>query len=115
MLEDRICIPDVQSPAFKTFYSFIDCKLNMLLNETQEVFHGLSMEVRVDDDLVKNEDGDDIWYSNNFHSVLLYRKSSYYSQANVLYNHYSLKHPRSDYTIHHFRHYSNPKNILIVK
>lgn len=64
MLEDRICIPDVQSPAFKTFYSFIDCKLNMLLNETQEVFHGLSMEVRVDDDLVKNEDGDDIWYSH---------------------------------------------------
>lgn len=64
MLEDRICIPDLQSPAFETFYSFIDYKLNILLNETQEVFDGLSMEVRVDDDLVKNEDGDNTWYSH---------------------------------------------------
>ncbi len=43
--------------AFKLFYDFYDDFLNDLLEDTQKVFPGLSMEVRLDVDPVSAQDG----------------------------------------------------------
>lgn len=59
-----IYIPAVTSAGFQTFYAFYDAYLNGILKKTQEVFPGLSMEVRVDDDLVVNESGESQYYSH---------------------------------------------------
>ena len=54
---DKVYVPDEKSPAFKYYYEFYDYFLNNLLEKTQEVFPNLSMEVRVDADVVYNEQG----------------------------------------------------------
>lgn len=57
-----IYIPSRDSVAFGTFYDFYDEFLNTLLSMTQEVFPGISMEVRVDADLVVNSEGETDYY-----------------------------------------------------
>lgn len=47
-----IYIPDDEKEEFRLFYDFFDDYLNNLLYQTQNVFPNLSMEVRVDADLV---------------------------------------------------------------
>lgn len=63
--EDDIYLPSANTKAFRTFYEYYDLFLNNLLKETQEVFPGLSMEVRVDDDLIIGEDGKEEYYSHS--------------------------------------------------
>ncbi len=48
--DDVVYVPDVESTAFKTFYDFYDYKLMEVLEDTQEVFPNISLEVRWDDD-----------------------------------------------------------------
>lgn len=57
---DSIAIPDRDSPAYKLFFEFYDCYLIGLLERSQQVFPGLSMEVRLDVDPVKGPNGSDI-------------------------------------------------------
>ncbi len=54
---DNIYIPARKDYAFKLFYDFYDDFLNDLLEDTQKVFPGLSMEVRLDVDPVSAQDG----------------------------------------------------------
>ena len=54
---EDIFIPDETETAFYLFFEFYDEYLNSLLVETQQVFPDLSMEVRVDADLVYTLDG----------------------------------------------------------
>lgn len=63
--KDNVYLPSPDSKAFKTFYEYYDLLLNKLLSKTQEVFPGLSMEVRVDDDLIIGEDGENMYYSHS--------------------------------------------------
>lgn len=53
-------IPGRNSPAYLLFYEFYDEYLMELLNEAQQVFPDLSMEVRLDVDPVKGRDGSDV-------------------------------------------------------
>lgn len=53
----EIGLPDSEDPMFYTFYQFYDQVLNRILEESQEVFPGLSMEVRLDMDPVPSADG----------------------------------------------------------
>lgn len=52
-----IYIPSYNDHAYALFYEFYDEFLNGLLKETQQVFPGLSMEVRLDADPVPAKDG----------------------------------------------------------
>lgn len=52
-----IYIPDDEKEEFRLFYDFFDDYLNQLLYQTQNVFPNLSMEVRVDADLVVKGEG----------------------------------------------------------
>lgn len=54
---DDLYFPGEDSFARKVFYEFYDQFLNQLLAESQEVFPGLSMEVRLDADTVRHPDG----------------------------------------------------------
>ena len=60
----KLYIPSTKTFGFESFYDFYDQWLNDLLNETQEVFPKLSMEVRVDDDLTVNSEGENVYYSH---------------------------------------------------
>lgn len=62
--KEDIYIPSIDDAAFSSFYEYYDVSLNNLLEVTQDVFPGISMEVRVDDDLVKNENGENQYYSH---------------------------------------------------
>lgn len=60
--EADIYIPTKDQQAFRVFYDFYDEFLNKLLSDSQTAFPNLSMEVRVDDDLIVNEDGEYKYY-----------------------------------------------------
>lgn len=62
--EEDIYIPTEDQYAFRIFYDFYDEFLNELLSDTQTAFPNVSMEVRVDDDRVVDEDGENRWYSH---------------------------------------------------
>ena len=62
---DDIPVPFVNEPAFRTFYDAFDQALNQLLYDAQKVVPNLSMEVRLDADLVLEEDGSQIYYSHD--------------------------------------------------
>lgn len=53
----EIGLPASDDPMFYTFYQFYDQVLNQILEKSQEVFPGLSMEVRLDMDPVPALDG----------------------------------------------------------
>lgn len=60
----EIPVPRRTEPAMEAMYKFYDEYLNRILDETQEVFPNLSMEVRMDADLVTNSDGENEYYSH---------------------------------------------------
>ncbi len=62
--EEDLYIPTEDKQAFKVFYDFYDGFLNELLAYSQAAFPNLSMEVRVDDDWIVNEDGENRYYSH---------------------------------------------------
>lgn len=62
--EEDLYVPTEDKKAFKVFYDFYDAFLNELLNDTQTTFPNLSMEVRVDDDWIVNEEGRNVYYSH---------------------------------------------------
>lgn len=62
--EEDLYIPTEDKQAFKMFYDFYDSFLNELLAYSQTAFPNLSMEVRVDDDWIVNEDGENRYYSH---------------------------------------------------
>lgn len=78
--EDDIYIPSIDRYGFNTFYEYYDILLYSLLLDTQSVFQNISMEVRTDADLVKDELGNDIYYNhtatytcgNSDYSALVY-------------------------------------------
>lgn len=59
-----IYFPAADSPALKLLYEFYDYFLNTLLSNSQSVFPNLSMEVRLDSDLVTDEQGNNYYYSH---------------------------------------------------
>ena len=61
----EIWIPERKRPEAKLFFEFYDNFLNKLLSESQEVFPGLSMEVRSDGDPVYQTDGSYTYYSHS--------------------------------------------------
>lgn len=60
----EVYIPYGDTPAAALFYEYYDEFLNDLLKETQAVFPELSMEVRVDGDIIYNPDGSYRYYSH---------------------------------------------------
>lgn len=60
----EIPVPLRSEPAMEAMYNFYDNYLNELLSETQDVFPNISMEVRLDADLVTNVEGDSEYYSH---------------------------------------------------
>lgn len=54
---EEIGIPERNDPAAALFFEYYDWFLNEFLAETQTVFPGISMEIRVDGDLVHTSDG----------------------------------------------------------
>lgn len=62
--EEDLYIPTEDKQAFKGFYDFYDSFLNELLAYSQTAFPNLSMEVRVDDDWIVNEEGENRYYSH---------------------------------------------------
>ena len=61
----EIWIPERKRPEAKLFFEFYDSFLNKLLSESQEVFPGLSMEVRSDGDPIYQLDGSYTYYSHS--------------------------------------------------
>lgn len=59
-----IPIPQNNTPEMEAFYEFNDYLLNHLLASTQKVFPNISMEVRLDAELVKNKDGNSEYYTH---------------------------------------------------
>lgn len=62
--EEDLYIPTEDKRAFKVFYDFYDEFLNNLLADTQTAFPNVSMEVRVDDDWIVNEEGRNVYYTH---------------------------------------------------
>lgn len=62
--EEDIYIPAEDKQAFKLFYDYYDDFLNRLLSFSQTAFPNLSMEVRVDDDLIVNEKNETLYYTH---------------------------------------------------
>lgn len=60
----QVWFPSGESPALKLFFAFYDDYLNGLLAKSQQVFPNLSMEVRLDADLVVDQAGDSYYYSH---------------------------------------------------
>lgn len=61
---DSLYLPGRQQPAAKLFYKFYDEFLVQLLKDTQAVFPRISMEVRLDQELLVDEEGDSYYYSH---------------------------------------------------
>lgn len=62
--EEDIYIPTEDQYPFQLFYDFYDSFLNNLLTQSQTSFPNLSMEVRIDDDLVTDTEGNTKYYSH---------------------------------------------------
>lgn len=60
----EILVPNVSHPAFRVFYEAYDYALNDLLYDVQQVVPNVSMEIRLDADLVTCEDGSQEYYSH---------------------------------------------------
>lgn len=60
-----IPVPKRTDMAMESMYRFYDQYLNSLLKSTQSVFPNISMEVRLDADLVTTKEGDMQYYSHN--------------------------------------------------
>lgn len=60
----QVWFPSGESPALKLFFAFYDDFLNRLLAKSQQVFPNLSMEVRLDADLVADQAGDSYYYGH---------------------------------------------------
>lgn len=56
MQKNKMYLPERSQPAFKIFYEFYDEFLNIILADSQEVFPGISLEVRLDMDTVNGTD-----------------------------------------------------------
>ena len=54
---DGLYLPGRESPARKVFFEFYNQFLNQRLEESQQVFPGLSFEVRLDGDQIHQADG----------------------------------------------------------
>ena len=54
---EELYLPGKDSPARKVFFEFYNQFLNRLLEESQQVFPGLSFEVRLDGDQIRRTDG----------------------------------------------------------
>ena len=63
--QSEIPIPQRKEPAMGAFFRFYDEYLNALLDDTQDVFPNMSMEVRLDADLVTNVDGEAYYYTHS--------------------------------------------------
>lgn len=62
--EYRLPFPKPGTMAMKVFYDYYDTFLMELLEETQQVFPGLSMEVRTDADYLSSSDGQTMYYGH---------------------------------------------------
>ncbi len=62
---DSIAIPLRTNPDMEAFYMFFDDYLNELLKKSQEKFPNISMEVRMDADLVTNINDELVYYSHD--------------------------------------------------
>ena len=62
---DDVYLPDRSHPSAALFYEFYDWFLTELLRDTQEVFPGLSMEVRADSDRIYDTEGSYSYYSHS--------------------------------------------------
>lgn len=60
-----IPVPHRDEPAMESMYIFYDEYLNTLLKDSQKVFPNLSIEVRMDADLVTQKDGTQIYFSHS--------------------------------------------------
>lgn len=60
----QIYFPSAENPALRLFYDFYDDYLNQLLRQSQQVFPNLSMEVRLDGDLVVSQEGQNYYYGH---------------------------------------------------
>ncbi len=61
---EQVYLPEKNQPALKLTYEFFDVWLNEFLLHTQEIFPDLSMEARMDMDLVYDTDGQQYWYGH---------------------------------------------------
>lgn len=61
---DSLYLPGAEQPALRLLYEFFDQWLNTFLAHNQELFPNLSMEVRMDADLVYDETGELYWYGH---------------------------------------------------
>lgn len=62
---DALYLPEASQPALCLLYEFFDQWLNTFLAHNQEIFPDLSMEVRMDSDLVYDLSGEMYWYSHS--------------------------------------------------
>lgn len=60
----QVYLPGGDQPALKLLYEFFDQWLNTFLAHNQQIFPDLSMEVRMDADQVRDENGEVYWYSH---------------------------------------------------
>ncbi|MEG0369392.1 MAG: hypothetical protein RR593_05270, partial [Hungatella sp.] len=61
----NIYLPSPDQAAAKLFYEFYDDFLNTFLSDTQEVFPGLSMEARLDQEPLCDENGEQYYYNHS--------------------------------------------------
>ena len=61
---ESIPVPMKDEPAMECFYDFFDNCLNSILSECQSVFPNISMEVRLDADIVTQKNGEQVYYSH---------------------------------------------------
>lgn len=61
----EVYVPFQKDPSGQLFYEFYDVYLNGFLAESQQVFPGLSMEVRCDGDLIYDLNGNYSYYSHS--------------------------------------------------
>lgn len=61
---DQLYMPEKTQPALCLMYEFFDAWLNGFLVHTQEIFPDLSLEARMDMDLVYDTEGNQYWYGH---------------------------------------------------
>ncbi len=61
---DQVYFPEKNQPALCLMYEFFDVWLNNFLLHTQEIFPDLSLEARMDMDLVYDTEGNQYWYGH---------------------------------------------------
>jgi len=61
---DQVYMPEKNQPALCLMYEFFDAWLNGFLIHTQEIFPDLSLEARMDMDLVYDTEGNQYWYGH---------------------------------------------------